>query len=614
MVKAAHDEGIKIMAYFSVAFDNYALGVNPDWIYIESGGEPRRLRPFFLACMNSPYRDYAKKQKEELDSQYSVDGVWLDIVPLTWGGYREIGWFGEIFPPCYCVYCSRKFKELYGKDIPLNPTYSEKVESYQFLVNTMKSFLEESYKIIRKYRPKAIITYNNAGSPQDPVNNADLISIEGHAPDYRHQSMIARWGKCHSKPFEIPSPGALTGWNGWDQKPAKLLQLETSIAVAHGGTCTIGQAPRPDGSPEKGDFDAFKNVFSWIRKIEDYTVGVKGVSDIGLILSLKPFSVPNQGVEALQDAEGFHDAMLEGSFQYDVIEEQTNLIKYSLVIVPNQIALSDSEVKIIREYVADGGNLIITGHSSLMDEKGIKRDNFALADTIGAKYCGQSQWDFSFVRMVEEKLWGMIPDVPIKIAKPLVFIENKKSQVLANVQLPETWFTKNTTVLWNEPPGDVDRVHPIITLNQFKKGKCMYVATPIGASVKELGTSSTPFLGGIQNCWCKQLIINMVDYMLPKKVLVTNAPPACEVVLNWKAGKYILNLINHYTGFPDGLSVRDNSIKLSNIKISLNLAEDFKAQRIFLIPDRKEIEFSIVNSRIEFTVPEFDVHSIIVIE
>ena len=54
-----------------------------------------------------------------------------------------------------------------------------------------------------QHLPEAVLTYNAAGAPGDPIDSGDLISIEGHAPEYVRQSFNARWAKMRGKPFEI---------------------------------------------------------------------------------------------------------------------------------------------------------------------------------------------------------------------------------------------------------------------------------------------------------------------------------------------------------------------------------------------------------------------------
>ena len=74
---------IRLIAYFSVCFDNYALGVHPEWRMVNDLGDPYKLRPFYMASICSPYTDFALQQLDELAANYEVDGFWLDIIPLA---------------------------------------------------------------------------------------------------------------------------------------------------------------------------------------------------------------------------------------------------------------------------------------------------------------------------------------------------------------------------------------------------------------------------------------------------------------------------------------------------------------------------------------------------
>ena len=84
VIKEARPRGMRVIPYVSVGFDAYATGMHPEWLYVDSHGEPRATPtgPFLWACLNSPYRDYCLQQIEELVNNYEVDGVWLDILPL----------------------------------------------------------------------------------------------------------------------------------------------------------------------------------------------------------------------------------------------------------------------------------------------------------------------------------------------------------------------------------------------------------------------------------------------------------------------------------------------------------------------------------------------------
>ncbi|MFO0965306.1 MAG: hypothetical protein U0793_06930 [Gemmataceae bacterium] len=67
---------------------------------------------------------------------------------------------------------------------------------------------------------------------------------------------------------------------------------------------------------------------------------------------------------------------------------------HDIVILPGsaaRAALSDTQVKALRDYVLGGGGLVVSGEASLADELGRPRHDFALADLLGVSYKGRPQ-------------------------------------------------------------------------------------------------------------------------------------------------------------------------------------------------------------------------------
>ena len=64
--------------------------------------------------------------------------------------------------------------------------------------------------------------------------------------------------------------------------------------------------------------------------------------------------------------------------------DSSELIPYDTVILPDIQAISDAEAEILRQYVQNGGNLIVTGSNPTgLDEYGTARSDYALADLLG---------------------------------------------------------------------------------------------------------------------------------------------------------------------------------------------------------------------------------------
>jgi hypothetical protein len=66
----------------------------------------------------------------------------------------------------------------------------------------------------------------------------------------------------------------------------------------------------------------------------------------------------------------------------DQIERDAS--EFAVLILPNLAALTDGQAATVRQFVERGGSLLATGESSLRNEWGEARPDFALGDLFGA--------------------------------------------------------------------------------------------------------------------------------------------------------------------------------------------------------------------------------------
>src|SRR3972149_3726805 len=95
--KQLNKNGIKVIAYYSVAWDQYLGTNNPEWLvqsYEGTKGNP--MYRWKTLCINSTYRDKVFEHIFELIQDYHPDGLWLDMTIV--GKNR-----------CYCNYCKEKY-------------------------------------------------------------------------------------------------------------------------------------------------------------------------------------------------------------------------------------------------------------------------------------------------------------------------------------------------------------------------------------------------------------------------------------------------------------------------------------------------------------------------
>jgi hypothetical protein len=600
--------GIRLMAYISMFFDNYAAGLHPEWRAVNEAGDPHKTGPFHHLSICSPYTEFLLTQLDELAKGYDVDGFWLDIIPLARNIPQEL-WMIQPHPvPDYSIYAHKRYREATGKALPRNPTAAEADAIFAFMAGEVDAFMNRAYATIRTHRPEAVITYNAAGAPGDPLDSADLISIEGHAPHYTRQSFIARWAKGQPKPFEMMTAGGLArtpnggGWNALDQKPVNILRLEAAIVLAQAGNPTIGQVPHPDGHTDAEQFETFVEVFAPIKALEPWLVGATGVTEVGVVLASKPRTASAHWYRMTNAAEAVHEALIAEHVQSDSLRAGVGIAGYRAVVLAEQTALSDTEVETLRAYVQGGGTLIAAGNASLFDERGQRREDFALADVFGVHYEGALPAEGPYLVLDDEALRAEVTAVPIIVDQPAVEIALDGASQLARLVEPEARRTEATTVLWGDAPPEFVHAHPGITEHRFGEGRCLYLAFP-------------PRCDGLPNAWIKRLLGRLVLNAVGEPLLATDAGPGVEVTLNRQGSRLVLHLCNHYAGEPNRLSFLDNAPIQRGITVSIDLARAGHpgAAMVQAAPEGA-VTYGVAGNRLTLTVPAFDIHQVIVIE
>jgi type 1 glutamine amidotransferase len=93
-------------------------------------------------------------------------------------------------------------------------------------------------------------------------------------------------------------------------------------------------------------------------------------------------------------ARGFYQAMVESRIPFNMADERQlepdYIGRYQVLVLPNVAALSDKQCAQLRDYVEKGGAIVATHETSLFDEWGKPRANFALAELFGCDYAGKT--------------------------------------------------------------------------------------------------------------------------------------------------------------------------------------------------------------------------------
>lgn len=142
-------------------------------------------------------------------------------------------------------------------------------------------------------------------------------------------------------------------------------------------------------------------LMEWHEANEAFLLNRRPLDTVGLLWSQRNmdfFGRDDAGPHVSDPWNGWGQAMVRGRIPYtpihvdDIDREATEPGRIKLLILPNLAALSDDQIAAIRRFVATGGNLIASGLSSLCDEWGDVRANFALADLFGVRLPADHPW------------------------------------------------------------------------------------------------------------------------------------------------------------------------------------------------------------------------------
>jgi hypothetical protein len=216
----------------------------------------------------------------------------------------------------------------------------------------------------------------------------------------------------------------------------------------------------------------------------------------------------------------------------DVTLEREPLARYRAIFLPNVACMSERAAARLRDYVQAGGALFATFETSLYDDTGLRRKDFALADVFGAadahRLAGPRHWDFMRPASPDSLLDGVRREM---IPSPEYYLA-----VSAHGARPVLQYTAPLVGRYDGVPatsGD-----PALLVNSFGKGKAVYFTGDFGNMIAAF---HTPEL--------LDIAANAVHGMAPPAFELSGAPGSVEAVLRSQNNgtRLLLHLVN-FTG------------------------------------------------------------------
>jgi hypothetical protein len=139
-------------------------------------------------------------------------------------------------------------------------------------------------------------------------------------------------------------------------------------------------------------YDSAEPIMRWHQANERYLIDRASIATVGLVWSQRNTDFfgrddPETRVDAAYT--GWMHALIRARIPYLPIHVDAIPATVRTLILPNIGALSDAQAAAIRRHAAAGGSIVATGDTSLYDEHGDPRPDFALADLFGCHRKGE---------------------------------------------------------------------------------------------------------------------------------------------------------------------------------------------------------------------------------
>lgn len=222
-----------------------------------------------------------------------------------------------------------------------------------------------------------------------------------------------------------------------------------------------------DGEPNR-KYDEYQQIAREFAKIQDCGFPYRSRADIALAFSfpsqLASASLPEKHDVQLQTC---FDAVLERNLDQRVVDVSRSTLTYQILVLPGVTLLDEESAARIRRFVADGGTVVMTSYSAFVDETGqvFTTTRPGLLDDVFGIRLGSYQEPRLLNELTAGKLRGDELDVvygdrSLRIEAPRIDeIHPRTAHVAARAV-------------------GLDRDYPVVTVNDYGKGRAIYVGTP----------------------------------------------------------------------------------------------------------------------------------------
>jgi hypothetical protein len=595
-------QGQKVIAYI-----NWLESRHPEWYVVPIGGPLETEFPLAtwakpdvpdwrvqqvpggrwrFACINSPRRAQVVAVAREIIERYHPDGFHLDM------------FFNA--DVCVCEYCRPTLESICGtKDISVDAVRAHWREFIDWRCECSASLIRDVSAVLREHRVFAAHNGQNPLwlSPIFGFDNDWLPSLDLYVSEIffnLHQSdLTMRWHRAIGKPscelLTSTSPG-----HAHLSVPSTAWQISAASAKANGcnvlGPCCVGAYP--DTTSSKRLLDTVRDGLDLFMEDADLHDGATPVAKVALVFSWATRKYFREGrMDWSQELDGWSRVLIEEHIPFELVVAEdvtaaTDLADYDLVILPNIVHVADAFCAVLSEYAHAGGRVLAVGETSLGDERGVARTDFALGELLGITRKDAVEGPFAMEGRTEfEPATGLFQQVVTS------------GELIARQMATDP---AGSVAGYMDPFPMEPTPWPVATTKAAGKGAALYVAFGIGRyyAMHEL-------------VHARDRMVSFIDRVLPERQIVARAPRCLEITVFHQESpeRFIVHLANRTPLAHDMPRIQE----IAPLRdVELELASPYPNARVSC--RGAEAVSSVENGKLRVQIDTMDVYAAIVVE
>ncbi len=592
----------------------------PDWCHHTTKGVNGQ-------CINSPYGDRMIEETREILSRYPMGSLYFDM--LDFGSPAAGDW--------RCVWCEREFAEKFGRPWAGEAALADEewLPYIRWRNSVVRHRLDQIKAVRDELAPDVLLEHNYHGVAGWNAGNTWADSME-RIDCFTEDIFIMRDGlsKSVTVPKSFASHSRVQPWilndtcianykGGYDlrkPKPLPLYIAESASLCANGVWPCTSVSPDHTGAWDKPTIETITRLNAHLRRREEWLTDTRPVPYAALVhpeWSRNAFGRRDEQYLYNDEYVGWANLLLENHVLFDVLSEtlldSARLTRYRLLVLPSVICLTRAHASAIREFVKRGGLLLAVGETSLADENGTKRADFALADLFGVNFRSGFNSDNNYLVLDQT---GELAE-PDKACTPWIVVRTGQVEVKARPdaavhaetggKLPQIF---RSPIAIRERKGT-----PALVSNRFGKGTCWYFTPRIGVSYCQLPMPEMRRLIG-------RILSPHLEATAP---LMTDAPTCVQVEFRDqpRRKRRIIHLINIQSNInrsrvfgPDrvfGSGLSDEVLPVRNVRMRVR-DRGRTVSRVLRVPAGKPLRFEREGEWLHFKLGRIEVHEMIALE